>query len=174
MKIKSQDWKKAEKAILAYGRARFRFRKMEEQLPVLLGGNDNKVGIAGEYWAKFYYHRKGYRLTKVFPSNNPGYDFTCRKDNHTIRVTVRAISKENKRGYSIRLPHFNHWNELCIILLGDNLKPYRMGRCTSTQFKQAFQDKRLTAKDQQPVLHRSSLNSKGWISDYGEVDNFFD
>ncbi len=77
--IKSQEWEKAEKAILTYGRARLHFRKAEKELPALLGGNDNKVGIAGEYWAKRHYHSKGYRLTEVPASNNPGYDFRCRK-----------------------------------------------------------------------------------------------
>lgn len=169
MNIKSQDWKKAERAILTYGRARFRFRKAEKELLALLCGNDNKVGIAGEYWAKRHYHRKGHRLTEVFASNNPGHDFKCQKGRRTIRVTVRAISNENKRGCSIRLPSVKHWDELCVILLGDDLRPYRTGRCTAEQFRRAFQERRLTSKDQRPKLHRSALNENGWISDYGEV-----
>jgi len=71
------DWAAAEAAILAYGRARQRFCKTQVDLETskLLSGNDNKVGVAGEFWAKKLFHSMGWQLVSVPASNNEGFDF---------------------------------------------------------------------------------------------------
>ena len=59
---KKEEWKKAKEAICNYGKARTAFRNVQKEMHEtrLLSGNDNKVGIAGEFWTKAFYHENGY------------------------------------------------------------------------------------------------------------------
>ena len=61
------EWRSAEAAIAAYGKARHQFRSAQEALADcgLLQGNDNKVGAAGEFWAIKFYVSQGYEIIEV-------------------------------------------------------------------------------------------------------------
>jgi len=169
--IKPTDWRKAKSAVLAYGKARNVFRMKQEclQRSGLLNGNDNKVGVAGEFWAKVLYHRLGYRLTSIEPSNNKDFDFCCRHDRRELKISVKVISDESKAGKQMRLHTSAEWDELLVLLLTEELKPYRYGRVTQEQFQQAKKDEAIC---EQPKVSRSWLEHKGWITRYGKVQNW--
>lgn len=159
-----QDWETARDAIRRYAQARLAFRHEQEKSPILLCGNDNKVGIAGEFWAKEHYWRKGYRNIEVQNASNEGFDFKCSKDGRTIRVSVKVVSKESKTGRQLPLRESQRWDELVLVLLDDDLAPYRIGIVTREQFEQA---KAAGAVGQEPYVSRSWLGDKGWMTKYG-------
>src|SRR5436309_13582963 len=102
----TSEWLAAEKAVKAYGAARKKFRRIQEQLREsgLLQGNDNKVGAAGEFWAIRYYCCRGYRLVEVPRSNNAGYDFRCRQNRGPgLRIAVKGVSDETGNDEQVAL-----------------------------------------------------------------------
>jgi len=163
-----KDWKKAEAAVRAYGRARRRFCKCQLDLErtKLLSGNDNKVGVAGEFWAKMLYHRRGWSLVSVPRPNNAGFDFSCSRRGSTVRVSVKVISDESKKGRQLPLKPDGPWDALCVMLLKTSLEPYRYGMATRRQFNRAQKQGVIGRK---PTVSRSWLGPKGWITEYGEV-----
>jgi len=154
-------------AVLAYGEARKQFRREQESLPILLMGNDNKVGVCGEFWAKKYYVERGYEIVEVPRSNNEGYDFTCAKEGRVIRVSVKVVSRESKTGRQLRLKKSDEWDELVMILLNEELVPYCFGLVSRSQFSQAVCDR---AIGEAPFMNRSACNPGGWINRYGKVE----
>lgn len=162
-----EDWDRAIQAVRSYGEARKHFRREQESLPVLLMGNDNKVGVCGEFWAKKFYVDHGYEITEVPLSNNEGYDFTCAKAGQKVRVSVKVISQESKTGRQLRLKESEKWDELLMILLNEELVPYCFGLVSRSQFNQAVYD---GAIGKAPFMNRSACNRGGWISRYGKVE----
>jgi hypothetical protein len=165
-KVSDGDWALAIQSIHAYGMARKEFRAKQESLPLLLGGNDNKVGVSGEFWAKKYYVDRGYEITEVPNSNNEGYDFKCASGEQQLRISVKVITKESKTGRQLRLKKSNQWDELLMVLLTEELSPYCFGRVTRSQFRQAINDKKI---GEQPFMDRRNCNDRGWINRYGQV-----
>ena len=167
----NDDWAAAEAAIRAYGRAREHFCRAQDVLEnsKLLSGNDNKVGVAGEFWAKLLFHREGWTLVSVPASNNEGFDFTCSRAGDTICVSVKVISDESVKGKQLPLKPDAPWDVLCVLLLTTSLTPYRYGIAKHSQFKFAQREGIIGRK---PTVSRSWLNPKGWISRYGEVKNW--
>lgn len=134
-------------------------------------GNDNKVGICGEFWAKYIFcNLKGYELCEVPPSNNKGYDFSCKKDGQELKVSVKVITDENQRGRSCRLQVGYPWDVVLIIHLKDDLMPLRYGLFSRQEFEKAKQAKVLTSD--QPMIHLRWLGKNGWINKYGKVESF--
>jgi hypothetical protein len=169
--IQSSDWKTAERAVVKYGKARRAFRKAQHVLGHcgLLAGNDNKVGVAGEFWTKKFYHQDGWRITSIEPSNNEGFDFRCAKGTRRLRVSVKVISDESKKGRQVRLKAAATWDEIFVLLLDDDLLPYRNGRATRMQFETA---KTAGKIGNRPTVSRSWLGEKGWITQYGETQDW--
>ena len=167
--IASEDWKKALAAMKAYGKARKRFRKAQGQLPNLLKGNDNKVGVCGEFWAKWFYHKRGYSITEVPPSNNPGYDFCCSKGKSSVRVSVKVVSDESSTGRqsAMRLKEAPaEWDEIALVLLNEGMQAYCIGVVSRRQFEKARADGAIGSK---PSASRSWVWPKGWMATYGIV-----
>ena len=166
------DWTSAKQAIKDYGAARKKFRAAQERLRHcgLLQGNDNKVGAAGEFWAIQYYCSKGYRIVEVPCSNNAGYDFRCRKGSECdLRVSVKVVTDESVKGTQLPLKKSNMWDVLFVVLLSEKLLPYRRGFATRRDFERA---RRAKAIGETPQIARRSLNPRGWIGTYGEVEDW--
>jgi hypothetical protein len=169
--IESEDWRKASTAVNAYGKARKRFREAQRQLPKLLGGNDNKVGVCGEFWAKWFYHKQGYAITEVPHSNNPGYDFRCSKGRTSVRVSVKVVSDESSTGRqsAMRLKEAPaEWDRIALVLLSEEMQAYRIGVATRRQFERARAEGAMGSK---PCASRSWVKPKGWMAKYGKVDD---
>ena len=164
--IPDADWETGKAAGLAYGGARKAFRDAQAQLPLLLCGNDNKVGIAGEFWAKSHYVGLGYRISETPHSSNEGYDFACSKDGRVIRVSVKVVSDESKTGRQLRLKESERWDELLLVRLDEHLRPYLIGRATRAHFDQAVADGKIGRR---PFVSKYWAGLKGWMSVYGEV-----
>ena len=164
--IASEDWQRGMAAVKAYGEARKRFRKAQEELPSVLQGNDNKVGACGEFWAKWYYHTRGYVITEVPPSNNPGYDFRCSSGKSEVRVSVKVVSDESSTGRQMRLKTSSSWDEIVLVLLSEEMRAYRIGIATRQQFEKA-KDGGIIGS--QPFASRSWVGRKGWMARYGIV-----
>jgi len=162
-----EAWKEAAEAVRAYGHSRRSFQTTQAKHPILLGGNDNKVGVCGEFWAKWYYHRKGYQITEVPCSNTEGYDFRCKHGQEEIRISVKVVSDENKNGRQLQLKDSPNWDELVLVLLDDLMYPYRMGIATREQFNQAKRNKVIGSR---PSVSRSWVAKRGWMSRYGKVE----
>jgi hypothetical protein len=169
--IKPGDWEEAREAILAYGKARKEFCQAQSRLRAsgLLSGNDNKVGVAGEFWAKQFYEQQGYELASIEVSNNEGFDFRCRQAGKEIKVSVKVISDESKSGRQMPLKTKGRWDELFVLLLTDQLRPYRCGRVPRKEFERARTSGAIGSK---PKVSRSWLGKKGWISQYGKVEDW--
>jgi len=131
----------AEAAIRAYGEARVNFPRVQDRLSAsrLLFGNDNKVGIAGEFWALRLYLSRGFALHPVpIHGNNPSYDFIAMHPVTGVKhVQVKAISAENKLGLTSFVKVGRHWDELCIVQMNEHLSPERFGIAD----KKAFADR---------------------------------
>jgi hypothetical protein len=140
--ISESDIAAAAKAVCHYGVARKKFRDEQSRLSAskLLAGNDNKVGVAGEFWAKLLYHRLGFEILSVPAANNYAYDFCCKKGARKIRVSVKSITEENKSGRQLPLK-VSDWDEFCLVLMCDQLKPTYVGAATKDEFKKAVNDK---------------------------------
>ena len=169
--VQTSDWREAEEAIRAYGKARKILCDAQERLAAsgLLSGNDNKVGLAGEFWAKLLYHNRGYELTSIEASNNEGFDFCCLHAGKEMRISVKVISKESESGRQMPLKASEAWDELCVLLLTQELTPYRYGRATREDFETAQKNK---AIGETPRVSRSWVEPKGWISRYGKVEDW--
>jgi hypothetical protein len=161
------DWGAAVEAVRAYGSSRRAFRAAQEKLGLLLAGNDNKVGVCGEFWAKWYYHQHGYQITEVPRSNNEGYDFRCARDQAAIRVSVKVVSDESKGGRQLRLKRSANWDVLVLVLLDESLCPYHIGIATRSEFDAA---RSAGAIGPEPFVSRSWVGTKGWMSQYGKVE----
>jgi hypothetical protein len=127
----------ARAAIVQYASARRRFRAVQERLRAagLLVGNDNKVGVIGEFWAIQDYRARGYRLQRIpTHTNNAGFDFIVTKMSESIRVSVKAITAENSKGTTTLVHSDGDWDELCVVQLDADLHPVRFGCATKAQF----------------------------------------
>ncbi|MFM9865602.1 MAG: hypothetical protein ACKVRO_18575 [Micropepsaceae bacterium] len=151
----------ARAAIVQYADARRRFRAVQERLKAagLLVGNDNKVGVIGEFWAIQDYRARGFRLQRVPPhTNNAGFDFVVSKVDVPIKVSVKAITAENSRGKTSLVHANGDWDELCIVQMDEILEPVRFGCATKEQFLLRFGD----AAAQRPANVR--WLDQGWMS----------
>lgn len=162
----SEELVEAMGAVLAYGEARRAFRGTQARLNTLLGGNDNKVGVCGEFWAKKFYLRRGYILTHVPPENNEAYDFECEKNGSLIRVSVKVVSDESRNGRQLPLRESRKWDELLIVLLCERMLPHTFGRATREQFDAARAANIIGVT---PGVSRSWCGPRGWMSQFGEV-----
>lgn len=162
------EWRLAEEAIRAYAEGREKFRNAQVGLKDfgLLQGHDNKIGIIGEYEAIKHYLGSGWKLVDVPRGNNPGYDLEFAQAQKRLRVSVKVVSDESEKGKQLPLKPNSDWDELILILLRKNLRPYRLGVATRQQFTQAQQEGDIGSK---PVVSRTWLNPKGWLRRYGHV-----
>jgi hypothetical protein len=167
LKIGDDDWKAASSAIQSYGRARMRFHRAERKLreTKLLAGNDNKVGIAGEFWAKWHYSTLGAKILQVMPPSNEGYDFVCERGARRVRVSVKVISAENKRGRQLRFKSDGSWDEICLVLLDVDLTPTRIGTATRREFLKAQRARENSSPN--PIVTKFWLGPNGWLSRTG-------
>jgi hypothetical protein len=172
LEIEERQWKLASSAIRNYGQARERFHRAEKNLQTtrLLAGNDNKVGIAGEFWAKWHYCRLGSKLLKVMPPSNEGYDFVCRRGSRRVRVSVKVISAENKRGRQLRLKSGGTWDEICLVLLNTDLTPSRIGVATRREFLRAQKARRNASPN--PIVTKFWLGPRGWLTLHGQTIDY--
>ena len=164
--IKKKNWARAKAAIEAYGKARKRFRKTQKELPALLGGNDNKVGICGEFWAKWFYDSQGYTITEVPRSNNPGYDFRCAKGKSRGARSVKVVSDESSAGRqaAMRLKRVPaEWDEIALVLLDTEMQAYCIGVASCASLRRP-KPMRLLARSRR--LHGRGLRARslGWPS----------
>jgi hypothetical protein len=159
-KLKPSLVARAKKAIRAYGHARRRFRQVQDELKEahLLVGNDNKVGVAGEFWAILYYEHLGYSLHEIpARTNNEDFDFkVSKKSRKPLRISVKSITTENAHGKTTLVRSSGDWDQLCIVLLDENLAPTRFGIATRKQFGDRFARKTRAA-------NRRWLN-QGWMA----------
>ena len=161
-----EKWSEAKKEVLAYGHAREQFIGAQAKLGWLLAGNDNKVGAAGEYWAKLIFHSRGWSIESVERSNNPGFDFVALKGER-VRVSVKVISDESKSGKQMRLR--DPWDSVCVVLLTEGLALRRFGIATRSQFDAARNETNLGSH---PIVSRTWLSLRGWINRYGETQDW--
>ncbi|HEV2652314.1 MAG TPA: hypothetical protein VGU69_13715 [Rhizomicrobium sp.] len=151
----------AKKAIAEYGSARTKFRAIQDELKEagLLVGNDNKVGIAGEFWAFLFYHRRGYQFDGLpRHTNNKDFDFAFLdpQGNH-LRISVKSITAENSRGTTTRVSVDGSWDELCIVQMSALLSPERIGTVSKAKFSERFR-----ARKSAPATNRKWL-SESWL-----------
>ena len=143
----------AVRAIREYGTARARFRRVQDELKEarLLVGNDNKVGIAGEYWALRFYRSRGYELDSLPRfTNNADFDFIVKKSGRRAHVSVKTITDENRRGTTTLVRGGGKWDELCLVILTEDLMPKEFGVATKREFRAHFRK----CKDSQPANRR--------------------
>ena len=159
--ITREEWRQARQAIGAYAKARKTFRECQRSQPKLLFGNDNKVGIAGEYEAMRYYQcvLRRHLVDRPARSNNTGYDFRYSSGTQPIAVSVKTVTRENKKGKTMPLKG-DSWDELCVVLLDCNLKPYRIAVATQSDFEKAVDGKKV--RRHEPVS-RDWLEKGGWL-----------
>lgn len=170
--ITDQEWDDGWEAIEEYAKGRLKFCEAQKRQQKLLHGNDNKVGIIGEYWAMRYYQECLKRVLEDRPgsSSNPGYDFRYREGSKEFRVTVKSVSMENEKGRTVRLADPEHWDELLLVTLDYDLRPLKFGRATKPQYNRVVADGRI---GKNPYASRSWVNPKGWMSreEYGTVED---
>ncbi len=166
LRATKSEWNEAEREVLAYGRARGRFMRAQGKLGWLLTGNDNKVGVAGEFWAKWIFHSRGWSIERVEGTNNPGFDFVAVRSKR-VRVSVKVITDESRSGKQMRLRE--PWDCVCIVLLSHSLALRRSGIATRSQFDAARSESSLGST---PRVSRTWLNPRGWINRYGETQNW--
>ena len=171
--ITDREWRQARRAIGAYAKARKAFRNEQDCQPKLLTGNDNKVGIAGEYWVMRYYQERLGRALKDRPGSrsNEGYDFRYVDGKRCVKVSVKSLSSENKYRRTVQMKKSKLWDELALVLLDDNLHPMRIGWIPRAQFNQAVRGTRKLKISETPVMSERCMNEKGWMSIYGRVED---
>jgi len=169
--IPDRDIAVAEKAILEYGVSRDLFCQAAKQLlpSGLLFGNDNFVGIAGEYWAKRFYICRGWSISEIFASNNAGHDFRCERAGESICVSVKVVSDFSERGKQLPIKSSAKWDQLCTVLLTNSLVPYAVGTADFEQLEEARRHGKIRSAS--PVVSRSWLGSKGWVTKFGSVSH---
>jgi hypothetical protein len=167
--ITESDVVLAERAILEYGSARDLFCQTADRLRLsgLLFGNDNFVGIAGEYWAKRFYMTQGWHISEIFASNNAGHDFRCEKAGQSVCVSVKIVSDFSKRGKQLPIKASAKWDHLCMILLTNALVPYAIGTAEFEDLEEAR--RRGKIRSASPVVSRSWLGPKGWLTNFGSI-----
>jgi hypothetical protein len=160
----SPDWLNAEKAVVAYGLARKRFRDERAKLGHrFLGHSDNIVGSVGEFWAKLFYESQGYTTETPQEKNRSGWDLKAVKAaGRTKTVSVKCITDENAKGQTTSLKANGEWDEFCLILLDELLIPYRVGSASRAAYERAKLSK--SAK-----VARTWVEKGGWIARYGEI-----
>lgn len=170
--ISRGEWRRAEATIRPYAKAWKAFRDEQDRQPKLLTGNDNKVGIAGEYWAMRYYQQRLGRMLKDRPKSrsNEGYDFRYAAGRRPVKVSVKSLSSENKYRKTVQMKKSELWGELVLVSLDDNLRPTRIGRITRAQFRQAVNGTKTRAISETPVMSERCMNAKGWMNIYGKVE----
>ena len=168
MRYGKADWAETERAIRVYAEARGVFRKAQKKYSQLLGGNDNKVGVCGEYWVKRRYLKRGYQIVEVPASNNRGWDFRCARRGSKLRVSVKVVSDESLTGLQMPMKEGAAWDELALVQLDDHLCSYRFGIVTRRQYERAQREGRIGRK---PRVSRGWLGGRGWICKYGNVEN---
>lgn len=141
----------ARQAILALGRA----------VPERIGGNDNIIGRIGEFIGLRFLEALGQQPSMMSGSSNPGFDL----EEDGQRTQVKAITRENRRGRSVRLTP--GWTQFLLMELGKHYTPERIGVITLAQQEQALEDG--FAKTATPIVSLTMLGPKGLISRYGRV-----
>ena len=146
-----------------YIKARIKFYKMQGIHPDYLKGNDNVIGVIGEYYAMLYLEFQGRNPVKVENRNQKGYDLYCEKE----RISVKVITAENKTQMTSRIK--DEWDELVLIILDENYKPKKIGYLMRKDYKKARIDNPKLSKE--PYAKATMLGKRGVIGKYGEVIN---
>jgi hypothetical protein len=162
------EWRVAADAILAYGRARSRFRAVQAKLGNrVLSWNDNLVGVAGEFWACVWYQRHDFKVEVAASATNPDYDFIVRKGRRKIKVSVKSMSDEARSGRFVRVPARGDWNELCVLSMSRLLEPRVIGIATKSDYARARRDGFVRKAD--PKVSPRVISPRGWMGRYGKV-----
>ena len=146
-----------------YIKARIKFYQMQETHPNYLKGNDNVIGVIGEYYAMLYLEFQGRNPVKVENRNQKGYDLYCEKK----KISVKVITAENKGQKTGKIK--DEWDELVLIILNENYKPKKIGCLMRKDYKKARIDNPKLSKE--PYAKASMLGKKGVIGIYGKVIN---
>ncbi len=152
---------KIDTVINQYIKARIKFYKMQVAYPEYLKGNDNVIGVIGEYYAMLYLESQGRTPIKVDHRSQKGYDLYCEKR----KISVKVITAENKGQKTGKIK--NEWDELVLIILDENYKPKKIGHLMSKDYKKARIDNPQLSKE--PYAKTSMLGKKGVIGIYGKV-----
>ena len=131
-----------EQLIREYAQIRKKFEEYKERNPKYLKGNDNYIGIIGEYWATIFLEQeyknaiKGFLEKKgegIHSNSEKWLDFILEHDENEGKelISVKAISSENKRSISGKIKYFIAKGEkdilsVIIIKLDDNLIPVQL------------------------------------------------
>jgi len=129
--------KEIESLISDYATVRIKFKDVQKSHPEYLEGNDNYIGIIGEYWAKIFLEtlpqNTGLKIVNSSSEGNKSekwVDFKIKKDNIQEDINVKAISSENKKLESgtIKLKDRNKENicSILIVKLNDELFPEQL------------------------------------------------
>lgn len=153
--------------IKAYIAVRKDFIALSRKHPEFLYGNDNIVGIIGEYIAIRYLESKGVSAEKAKLRNERGYDLIAGDGS---KISVKVITQENQNGATTRLK--DPWDEVILIELGEDYKVYRLGHLKREGFEKAI-NQRITSS-RNPLARRSMLGKKGLFGRCGEVIEGFD
>ncbi len=126
--------------IQEYADIRKKFEKRKEKHPRYLKGNDNYVGITGEYWATIFLEQEYESAIKYFLdekeeerhcNSQEWFDFELDHGENSKKelISVKAISSENKKGRSGIIKYFSRGEDILsviIIKLGVDLKPEQL------------------------------------------------
>ncbi len=141
----------------AYLLARRRFKDAtHKEHP--LRGNDNIVGIIGEFVA-VQFLEKEFKRKSVKRNENPvekGYDIVA----DGKKVSVKTITAENASGRTT--PIKEPWDELVLVELGENSRVLRIGYTTYKEFEH-FRKSLNEGEDWRPVASRSMFNKGGLV-----------
>jgi len=126
--------KEIEELIKEYADIRKKFEKAKDKYSDYLSGNDNYIGIIGEYWAKIFLETL--YDTKINNSSLDGnksekwVDFKIDHSDTAEYISVKAISEENEKSESgpIKLKDKPDSGVCSIIILklNDNLFPIQI------------------------------------------------
>ena len=144
--------RKRKQLCLEYLKARRAFLDTANDDDVL-HGNDNIIGRIGEALAHSFLEQRGRQPTVVKHQSNPGYDILCE---HNIKVSVKMITSENKRGSSSKIHH--EWDELIGIELDEDLKIKSLGIITRIAFEK---EQQINKRSLTPNFSRAMFNENG-------------
>ncbi len=135
--------------IIEYANIRRKFEICKKKHPKYLEGNDNYIGIIGEYWATIFLEQEhkdaiqDYLKTKTnknhsekdkeisYSKSKEWLDFIAKHDDKNEFISVKAISSENKQGTSGKIK-YPSWRKkptgkyilsVIIVKLDENLLP---------------------------------------------------
>ncbi len=151
------------KTITDYLSARVRFIQVQEKYDEYLKGNDNKVGVIGEYYAFLYLENQGRDVKKVESKSQEGFDL----ESDGKRISVKIITRENSSGKTTKLK--KGWDEFILLILDEDYSVNSIGHININQMRTAIRENK--GWSETPVVKRSMINNTGLIGKYGKVES---